>query len=324
MIISAFRSDSIADLEKFLRQTEPVRFSAGDPSKDRAFLLDEIVGILADSSTSAFAARQGSEITGFISCVDSRWDTGVVGRKVAIIKHLLLGDQAASAADELIHECLQDAAAHRVKCVSCKLNSDQFPAMHALERNGFLLMDTLLDFSFDFQRLPLDRITPPRRDSALLTRSSRPEDLPQVLTLCERAFTNFVGRYHVDEMMPAGTGAAVYRQWVQSSFAGWADFIMVATMGDDLVGFGIWKMPSALEAKHSFRVAHYSLAGVDPNCAGMGIYSALAFDGMKRVEGSVDYIEGPVHVTNFAVHRALQRLGWKISGARNTFHKWIG
>jgi hypothetical protein len=32
---------------------------------------------------------------------------------------------------------------------------------------------------------------------------------------------------------------------------------------------------------------------------------------------------GPVHVCNQGVQRTLQRVGWKISGARHCFHKWL-
>lgn len=326
MTISAFDPKSVADLQPLLSWAEsPFSYvGPGDPPRDQAYLLDEIASQLSEPTSSAFVARQGTEIHGFISCVDSPWDTAVLGQEVAIFQHLFLSPLAKSTvAGDLIGECLQYAAARCVKCVTCKLNSSQFVAIHALERNGFLLMDTLLDFIFDFQKFPLSGITPAKRGEVLLTRPARPEDLSQVLDLSERAFANFMGRYHVDEMMPGGTGAAVYRKWVRSAFAGWADMIMVAEIKGTVVGYGIWRMPSALEAKYSFRIAHYSLAGVHPDHAGLGIYSALALAGMKTIDGSVNYIEGPVHVTNLAVHRALQRLGWRISGARHTFHRWI-
>jgi ribosomal protein S18 acetylase RimI-like enzyme len=324
--ISAFDPNAVADLRPLLgRAQSPFSYVApANSSRDQEYLMDEIARHLSEPSGRAFVATEGTEIEGFLLSVDSPWDTQVLGQEVAIFKHLFLSSHTSSrVAGDVIGECLRSAAARGVKCVMCKLNSSQFSAIHALERNGFLLMDTLLDFTFDFQRFPLSSITPPRHGGALLTRPARPDDLSQVLDVSERAFANFIGRYHVDEMMRDGTGAAVYRKWVESAFAGWADLIMVAEINGSLAGFGIWRMPSALEAKYSFRIAHYSLAGVNPDHAGLGIYSALALAGMKTIDGSVNYIEGPVHVTNFAVHRALQRLGWRITGARHTFHRWI-
>lgn len=326
MKISAFDPKTIGDLQPLLSCAQsPFSYVVpANPSRDQAYLLDDVASQLSEPSGGAFVARKGTEIEGFISCIDSPWDTEVLGQKVAIVKHLFLSHLVNStSAGDLVRACLDSAAARGVKCVTCKLNSSRFSAIHALERNGFLLMDTLLDFTFDFQKSSLEGIALPRRDESLLTRPGRPEELAQVLNLSERAFANFIGRYHVDEMIPSETGPAVYRAWVRSAFAGWADLIMVAEMEGTVVGYGIWKMPSALEAKYSFRVAHYSLAGVHPEHSGLGIYSALALAGMKKISKSVSYIEGPVHVTNFAVHRALQRLSWRVSGARHTFHRWI-
>ena len=65
--------------------------------------------------------------------------------------------------DQLLDEVLRHAAGRGIHLVTCKVQPLQFAAIHALERHGFLLMDTLLDFFFDFSRTPLEKISPPQR-----------------------------------------------------------------------------------------------------------------------------------------------------------------
>ena len=121
--------------------------------------------------------------------------------------------------DQLLNEVLRHAASRGVRLLTCKVQPLQFAAIHALERHGFLLMDTLLDFFFDFSRTPFEKISPPQRLNGLHVRLANPEDLPELLALTETAFAKHFGRYNSDPKMPAGTGTKVYQEWVRSSFA---------------------------------------------------------------------------------------------------------
>jgi GNAT superfamily N-acetyltransferase len=184
-------------------------------------------------------------------------------------------------------------------------------------------MDTLLDFLFDSSRTPLESISPPKRLNGLRTRLAKPEDLPEVLALNEKAFAKYFGRYHSDPKMPLGTGTKVYDEWVRSSFRGWADWILVAEVDDRITGYVVWKKASALEVKHSLDIAHCHLIGIHPDFSGRGVYTALAFEGMRMGHSFANHLDLPTHVSNYPVHRALQKLGWKIAGVRHSFHKWL-
>ena len=49
---------------------------------------------------------------------------------------------------------------------SAEVQSSELAAIHALEQSGFLLMDTLLDFVFDFSRTPIEKIRPERDETS--------------------------------------------------------------------------------------------------------------------------------------------------------------
>jgi ribosomal protein S18 acetylase RimI-like enzyme len=290
-----------------------------------AYWLDEIARDLADESSAAFVSRTSERINGLALYADSPWDAQVVGRQVAIIKDLTQGEDArdSEVLGDLLNKVVRHAASRGTECLTCKVQPLEFAAIHALERQGFLLMDTLLDFLFDSSRTPLESINPPKRLSGLRIRLAKPEDLPAVLALNEKAFANFSGRYHSDPKMPPRTGTKVYDEWVRSSFGGWADWILVAEIEGTIAGYGVWKKASDAEARHSLDIAHYNLAGIHPVFSGLGLYTALACEGMRMAQTFATHFDGPVHVSNYPVQRALQKLGWRISGARHTFHKWL-
>ena len=290
-----------------------------------AYWLDEITQDLAHQSSTAFVSRIPKSINGLVLYADSPWDTTVIGRRVAVVKHLAQADGVpeSEVLNDLLDEVIRHATSCGIECLICKIPSLEFRAIHALERHGFLLMDTLVDFVLDFSRTPFGSISAPKRGDGVSTRLARPGDLPQVLALNERAFASFSGRYHSDPKMPPGTGARVYNEWVCSSFRGWADWILVAEVEGAIAGYGLWKKASPLEARHSLDIAHYNLAGIHPAFWGRGLYTVLAFDGMRMAQSSATHLDGPVHVSNYPVHRALQKLGWRISGARHSFHRWL-
>ena len=291
----------------------------------RAYWLDEISQSLAKESSIAFQWVASGTIKGFIVYNDSPWDTEITGRRIGAIEHIAVAagdDCGTEILQELIDELTRSLADRETQCVVCKVHSNELPVVHALEQRGFLLMDSLLDFVFDFSRTPLEEINRPRRDKQLTIRRAEPADLSALMAINEKAFTGYFGRYHADPQMPPGTATKIYAEWVRSAFQGWADWILVAEVDGRIAGYGLWRKPLEIEARNSLRVAHYDLAAIDPEFLGRGLWTALMFDGMSIARNYAQYLVGPVHVCNYPVQHTLQKLGWRISGARHSFHKW--
>ena len=288
------------------------------------YWLDDIARGLREQSSTAFVSRAADRINGLVLYGDSPWDTKVVGEPVAVIKYFVgTGADDSRVLDQLLDEVQRHAASRGIHLLTCKVQPFQFAAIHALERYGFLLMDTLLDFFFDFSRTPFDKISPPQRLDGLQVRLANPEDLPDLLALTETAFSKHFGRYNSDPKMPAGTGTKVYQEWVRSSFTGAADWILIAEVNDQIAGYSVWKKASALEVKHCFDIARCTLAGIHPEFFGRGLYTTLTFEGMRIAQQFANHLDGPAHVSHYPVHRAMLKLGWKIAGVRHSFHKWL-
>ncbi len=288
------------------------------------YWLDDIALGLGEQSSTAFVSCAADRINGLVLYGDSPWDTKVIGEPVAVIKYFVgTGADDSRVLDRLLDEVQRHAASRDIHLLTCKVQSLQFAAIHALERYGFLLMDTLLDFFFDFSRTPFDKISPPQRLDGLQVRLANPEDLPDLLALTETAFAKHFGRYNSDPKMPAGTGTKVYQEWVRSSFTGAADWILIAEVNDQIAGYSVWKKASALEVKHCFDIARCTLAGIHPEFFGRGLYTTLTFEGMRIAQQFANHLDGPAHVSHYPVHRAMLKLGWKIAGVRHSFHKWL-
>ena len=296
------------------------------PDQRLNYWLDEITQSLADETSIGFASMAASAVNGFLIYNDSPWDSKITGRRIGTINHLaVIPDDRANT--EILHALLDELLRSLVKrgtqCVVCKVQSDEPAAIHALEQRGFLLMDTLVDFVFDFSRTPLEKISLPKREPELKIRRAVRQDLPALMAINEKAFGTYFGRYHADRQLPPGAATKIYAEWVRSAFEGWADWILVAEVGDKIAGYGLWRKPFEIEAKNSIRAAHYDLAAIDPEFRGRGLWTALMLDGMHIARDFAQYIIGPVHIANYPVHYSLQKFYWRSSGARHSFHKWL-
>jgi len=320
---------AIDDLRETLPQLGEIPLAhLQDVSSDRrrAYWLDEIRQSLAKESPLAFGSTVAGTINGFIVYNDSPWDSQITGRRIGSVEHLAVTSDHRAAVEilqELVDALTRTLIDRGTQCLVCKVQSDALPKIHALEQRGFLLMDTLVDFVFDFSRTPFEKINSPKRDPELKIRQAAPQDLSALMAINEKAFDAYFGRYHADPQMPPGAATKIYAEWVRSAFDGWADWVLVAEVDDKIAGYGLWRKPLEIETKNSLRVAHYDLAAIDPEFRGRGLWTALMLDGMRIAREFAQYIIGPVHLLNYPVQHSLQKFDWRSSGARHSFHRWL-
>jgi len=290
------------------------------------YWMDEISEALADTSSAAFVANVSDRVVGFAVYAESPWDSRVIGRRIGSLKHLAADVENSAAADTvkaLLDQSVGHAAKCGIECLAAKVYPRDTVTIHALERNGFLLMDTLVYHLFDFSHMSFDQVICPRRPGGLSTRLGKPADLPEILEIAERAFKNHFGRYNADSRMPQGAAKDIYCEWARSSLSGWADWVVIAEVRGRIVGYAVWKKASALEAKHGLDIIYYNLVAIHPHFAGRGVFGALSYDSMKMLQEYANHLVAPTHVTHSAVHRLGFEFGWQMSGARHSFHKWL-
>jgi GNAT superfamily N-acetyltransferase len=297
-----------------------------DIERRRAYWLNEISRSLADESSIAFAWVASGRIDGFIIYDDSPWDSRIIGRRIGTVKHLAVTSDDPAGVEilrELTNELMQCLADRGTECAVCRVQSRELASIHALEQSGFFLMDTLLDFVFAFSETEPEQMNLRPQDKTLRIHRAKPRELQALMAMNERAFANYFGRYHADPRMPSGTATRIYAEWMRSAFEGWADWILVGEIDGKIAGSALWRQALATQEKNSPGVAYCDMVVVDPESHGRGLGTALMRHGMGVVRDVAQYLVGPVHVCNYSIQRTLQKVGWKIFGARHSFHKWL-
>jgi ribosomal protein S18 acetylase RimI-like enzyme len=327
--ISPLDSAEVPALRELLAKIpcKPLDFwEAADPDQQNSYWFEDIQASLSGPDCAALAARSGGSIVGFLLWSLQPWETRVIGNTFAVIKYLAVPPDAPRAiGDALVARMCEDASSRGVECVTAKLHGMETSAIHSIERNGFCLMDTVLDFTFDYRRMPLDQVRPPPLAAGVQIGLATAADADGLIEVAGKAFGGHFGRFHADRRIGKEKAKTIYEEWMRSSLGGWVDFIVVCKCDGRVAGYSMWKKPSARESGHGFLLGHYSIAGVHPDYFGRGLFSALTYEGMRRLPelGRVDRIEGPTHVNNYPVQRGYLKLGWRITGARHTFHRWL-
>ena len=284
---------------------------------------DEIAELLAHEFAVAIRVESDANTCGFAICVPSPWESAILGKSMWAIRHIETDSGAVDSnavARGLVAEINRRAKTQGADFLLCKISASNPVAIHALESNNFLLMDSVLDFVCDCQKTPAEG---PPLPTGVAIRLASPADADALAQTARTSFAEHFGRFHSDPRIGRTSAIRIYEEWIRSCVKGWADWVFVATRGDEIAGYSAWKKISALDARHGLRLGHYSIGSVHPAFFGHGIFTALTRAGMTELSSSAEWIEGPTHIENIAVQRGYLRLGWRIAGARHSFHKWL-
>ena len=290
------------------------------------FWFECIRQVLQSEQGRIFAVHGPEEPTAFAVYADLPWESRVYGQRMGALKYIaanpLLPDPRPTLSALVTHVC-NWAVSAGIHFLLCKTYTDDVPLIHTLQEQGFLLVDTVVDFAYDAKRHPLRDIPAPALPSQATIRPASPDDREALTALAGAAFAGHFGRFHADERTSDEQATRIYQEWISSSLDGYADWILVAEIEDRIVGYSVWRKPSELEQMLPSVVGHYSIASTHPQFAGRGLFQGLTHAGMALFDGIADCIEGPTHINNFPVQRSYAKLNWRAVHARYSFHRWL-
>lgn len=290
------------------------------------FLYDDILTSIRSQDSVLFAAKKNDSIIGIAFYTKLPWESNILKINVASIKYLCTHPEISGSSDiiqGLIDEVVRYGRQEGDHLLVCKTNTKDIVSIHSLENRGFILMDTLLDYTFDFRKIQIESVKKPNIVENFQILLASDNDIDQLVRVAHSAFSNHFGRFNVDEKIPHEKGILIYEEWIKSCVKGWADFTIIAKIDNKIVGYSAWKKPSVLEQKLEIRIGHYSICGIDPEYSGLGLFGTLTHEGMSRLSGFSDIIEGPTHINNYPVQKSYTKLGWSITSAHHSFHKWL-
>jgi GNAT superfamily N-acetyltransferase len=307
---------------------KPFRYAvmSGKEKEINKFWQVKIFENLKKSPVYLIKEMSGNSMQGFILINKLDWDSKIFNLKMAAINEFVLNPQCSKKewiADQLLEKAVIKAKEEGYQFLLCKTYTDDTVSIHALEKAGFLLVDTLLDYYVDFRKVIFNKISFPEVADEIIIRFAKEEDGEELAVLARAAFANHFGRYHSDPRIQKELATQTYVEWMNSSLHGYADYFVLAEINHRIAGLSIWKKTSELEKNLPIRLGHYSIGAIHPDFYGKKLFSVLTYEGMKLLQPEIDLIEGPTHINNYAVQRGYNRLGWQIGDARHSFHKWL-
>jgi len=302
----------------------PNRFLATSETDLISLCVTDVIETLEKDAGAVHSSRPDESSAGLLVSASLPWESRILGRRMSSIKHLFpAGDppERAERAAEMVGRMAGRAAEDGVEFLLARTYTDDHATTHAFERSGFMLVETALDYVYDFTR----EVAAPQVSAGgdLLIRRAEPSDADAVIAVARSAFMAHVGRFHADPELSADEAATIYQEWLRSSFAGYADAIFLAESGKSIAGFSVWRDPAKSELAAGLRCAHYSIGGVAPEFRGRGAFRALTVAGMNHYRDRAGLIHAPITLRNLGVQCAFQALGWQLRDSRYTFHRWL-
>jgi len=215
---------------------------------------------------------------------------------------------------ETLPEIMQFCRANEVAFLIARCRVEELDAVHAMERAGFRLMDTLLNWSRSLARVPI-----PTDECAVPIRSMRAGEEDSVGSIAAEIFRGYFGHYHADPRLDPQQCDAAYVSWAERSCLSKdvAQGVLVAELDERLVGFITLRLNSAEEGEAV-------IGGVLPEAQGLGIYRSFLVHSMEWCKAqSCTRMLVSTQVTNNAVQKVWARLGYEPAYAYYTFHKWF-
>lgn len=202
----------------------------------------------------------------------------------------------------------------RLLIVRCEANN--FPLIHTLCEQQYLIMDTLIQYEG-----VVKRITKIPFHTSVVVRLANDDDASDIAQIARESFHEYGSHYHADPKLSPKLCDEVYARWALTCLhSRGPDLYVIVTLVDDKpVGFGIARTIDTVTTESL-------LGGVKPQgrMSGVFIYRAIVWEGVVfAIDRNAKRIHTSTQITNIVAQRVWSRLGFHPKNAWYTFHKWF-
>lgn len=284
------------------------------------YVIDEIDDLLTHRGNFGFVAEERGTLVGLVSVERLDWDTKHFGIEMARIPHLITSGGDSKAFElkcELIACILAKCHEEKISHLSARVFKEDLTSIHALEINSFRLMDVIVTNSFDLRKKEISR------ESQWHVREFKQKDIPKLIEIAIESFKEkpvTKQRFHADPYLPKEKSEDLYVQWLINACEGLADTVLVCEINEAIVGFSACKVEKSLAEEIGLRLGNVFITGVTPSARGRGVHRSLLSSALHWFSDKVDIVEVGAEISNYAVQRAWNRLGFDIIRSQCTFH----
>jgi GNAT superfamily N-acetyltransferase len=202
----------------------------------------------------------------------------------------------------------------RVKLLIARCSMSDLETSQAMEREDFLLMDTLVYYALDLTRQPV-----PDNNGAAHFRPIHAGEEEEMQLVAIESFRGYFGHYHADQRLEKDKCDEVYVDWARKACAsrGADENFMVAEIEGRIVAFGVFRINNPDEGE-------LFLGGIHPDFQGQGIYYSFLCRAMEWcLSKNAKRIIISTQLNNISVQKVLTRFGFEIARGYYTFHRWF-
>jgi GNAT superfamily N-acetyltransferase len=215
---------------------------------------------------------------------------------------------------ESLPQVLDFCAAEQINLLIARCATKELRIAQEMEALGFLLMDTLVYYSFDLVKRAIPEDSPRAK-----VREFMPDDTSQIETVAATAFQGYFGHYHADTLLDPKKCDEGYVSWAVRSCTSKqvASEVLIAELDNKVVGFLTLRLNGPEEGEGI-------LFGVTPDAQGIGVGCSLITEALEWCKGQqAKRMVISTQITNVAVQRVWCKVGFEPAHSFYTFHKWF-
>lgn len=237
---------------------------------------------------------------------EDQWNTKVFGLKMGNLT--IKSSRGTLNFEDILAKALAESKLKEYRHLTCKVDTSNNGITKALEKEKFYLVDTLVTYRFYFRKSVLLPI-----EHQCILDDCLEKDLPHLKKIARKSFE--IDRFHTDEALDNQKCDEYYDLWIENSYNGFADKVIVAQLKDEPVGFTTGKLPS------KDGVGQLVLSAVSDKCRGKGVYTSMIYEGVKWLSDKADCVQVGTQINNLAVQKAWIKLGFTVYGSEYIFQK---
>jgi GNAT superfamily N-acetyltransferase len=207
-------------------------------------------------------------------------------------------------------ELIDSAKSLGYEHLAVKVDTGLKMMIHQLQKNGFLLMDTLVTYIFDFSKKQLE----PMEHQSII-RSANPEDEIELKRIAYHAFK--IDRFHSDPSLNPQLADHYYEQWINNSMNGFADRVVVSELNNKAVGFTTCNLPKANAPQ---KIGTLVLSAVSDESRGKGVYTSMIHEGVRWLKDSANFVKVGTQIDNYPVQKTWTKMGFSLVSSQYVFH----
>ena len=242
-------------------------------------------------------------------CANLEWDTAFWGFPIARV-------QASTITEDQMRDIDAWCNRNKIRCLYFLARMDDSDTIYLAERYAFHLTDIRNDFRYVVEQ------TAPRpgttKNNGVCVRHFRSEDAKALRTTARESYHDT--RFYFDRHFPRQQCDLLYETWIQRSWEGYADAVLVAVENSEAIGFVTCHVDRSIGTNPTGRIG---LVGVTARARGHGVGQLLTSAAVGWfVEQRVQEIFVATQVRNIPAQRLYQRCGFITYSAHLWYHKW--